>query len=758
MGTIRNAAFYRFFNILEDVMRKAIPLIGLLWIWFWPVPAGQGIYAQADSVRIGLVLSGGGAKGMAHLGVLKLLEEENIVPSYLAGTSMGAIVGAYYAAGYSADEIRKIFKETDFDDLLLDQIPRRYLPLYLKKTGRNDFFYFPVDLRRMSMHLPRGFSHSQLFYNKLFEDLYSIQYLESFDSLPIPVRFVATDLANGRLVELDSGSIPRAVIASSAIPSLVSPLKIDGKLLSDGGILDNYPVEQALEMGANYIIGSDVQGTLLKASQINSITDILDQIISIHMYADMPRKRQMTQVYIRPKVMDFGVTEFHLIDSLYRLGYREAVLHRSMLRPLARYSKPRPPRQPHPDTLVFSDIVINGLAQAKDREFILWKTGFQPRKKIAFKDFLQGINYLYGTGDYDQIHYWVKEGDTLVMDVVADTVRQKFKTAVHYSPLHHLEILGGLTGKKIFSAHDVFDVELIAGSQFRYNLNYLIDNGYHLGFGFYSGLQQWKKIVDYRLMFPYMTHPSFNTMDLQTSIWTNQVFFQGIITTNINFRTGLEHRRNTLSTSVFSGQESPLKYYFDRTDYLGGFLSFFYDDLNDFNFPEQGMRVLVDYHQYFSSDNPSPSGQNFHKINGEITGYHRHGRHFSSSYSLVAGVNLQDSISPGNYYYLGGIAGNPDIDMLVPFYSRPYMNQRTGSFVMFQPQLQWKYRKNHFFRVGSQMFFSEAEGQRFRSYGFTYNVYAQYGFRSYFGPIFATFGWEPSAGRWNAGVEIGFKF
>ncbi len=739
-------------------MRKAIPLIGLLWIWFWPFTAGQGIYAQADSVHTGLVLSGGGAKGLAHLGVLKVMEEEGLMPRYLAGTSMGAIVGAYYAAGYSVDEIKQNFAHTDFNDLLLDQLPRRYLPLYLKKTGRNDFFYFPLNLRHLSLRLPQGFSHSQLFYNKLFTDLYGIQYVENFDSLPLPVRFVATDLAHGQLVEFTSGSIPRAVIASSAIPSLVSPLKIDGKILSDGGILDNYPVEQALEMGADFIIGSDVQGALLTPSQLNSLTDILDQILSIHMYADMPRKRQMTQIYIRPPVQYFGVAQFELLDSLYLLGYQEAARYRHDFKRLARPVRQRPVYRPHPDSLRFEAIVIRGLDNTKDEEFVRWRTGFQPHKKIAFKDFIEGINYLYGTGDYDQIHYWIKPGDTLVMDMVADTVRQKFKTAFHYSPLHRLEVLTGITAKKVLGNHDVFDLELIAGSQFRYNLNYLIDNGFHLGFGLYSGLHQWNKIVDYKLMFPAMENPSFNTMDLQVALWTNQLFFQGIVSTNINFRAGIEHRHINMNTSVFSGRESPLRYYFDRSHYLGGFITFFYDDLNDFNFPEEGVRALADYHQYYAQARSGIGQGAFHQLNLEMTGYRLHGKHLSVSARLASGFHLNDSLKPGQYYYMGGTAGNPDIGLLIPFYSRRYMDLRTGSFALLQPQLQWKFRKNHFLRLGGQWAFVEAAGLRFRSYDFIYNVYGQYGFRSYFGPIFATFAWEPSTRRWNAGVEIGFKF
>ncbi len=721
------------------------------------------LYAQKDSVKVGLVLSGGGAKGMAHLGVLKVLEEENVHPCCLSGTSIGAIVGAYYAAGYSSDQILEIFRRTDFDELMLDHLPRRFLPLYLKQAGRNEFFYFPLDMHHMTLRLPDGLSHSQLFYNQLFEDLYAIQYVRHFDSLPLRVRFVATDLVRGRQVVFRGGSIPRAVVASSAIPSIVSPLQIDGKLLSDGGIVNNYPLEPLRKMGANVVIGSDVQGTLLKASEIQSIADILDQIMSIHMYADMPLKRMKTDIYLRPPVTNFNVTDFSQIDTLYRLGYEEADRHRSFFRRYASYEKQAlhsPP--PHPDSLYFRDIRIEGISDPREKELILWRTGFETGRKIGFRDFINGINYLYGTDDYDQIHYWIIPGDTLVMSLVNDTVRYKFKTAVHYSPLYHLELLAGVTGKRIITGHDILDVELILGPSFRYNLNYLIDNGYHMGFGLHSSWHHWQRNVAFGLMFPEVENPSFKQMDLHTYTWTNRLFFQGIASTNVNFHIGFEHRKNIMNTGIFSGEKPGLKYYFDRTDNYGAFISFFYDDLNDYYFPEYGIRLTADYHHFFASNNTYDKPNPFHTASFHITASRLHNRHLSSSYSFTAHLVTRDSISPSSYTYVGGIAAFEHSGVLQSFYSRPFMDLRTPSYIYIKPQLQYRFRKNHFFRAGLQFlmyeYFEIPHEKRFSRYEWAYNFYGQYGFRSYFGPIFATFAWEPVTKKWNMGLELGFGF
>ncbi len=735
----------------------------LIWIFLLMLPA-PGLRAQspvhpADSAALGLALSGGGAKGIAHIGVLQALEEQGIRPRYLTGTSIGAIVGAYYVAGYTPQQILEIFRRTDFDALMTDQMPRRYLPLYLKRTGRNSFFHFPVDIRHLRLKLPGGLTHSQMFYNKLFKDLYNIQYVKSFDSLPVHVRFYATDLAGGKSVAFKGGSIPRAVVASSALPSIVSPMIIDGKILTDGGVLNNYPLEGLYRMGARHSIGSDVQGQLLRRSQIQSVKDILDQITSIYMYADMPRKRRKTDVYIRPPVSSFSVTDFSRIDTLYQMGYRTALQHRKALSDLRKYSNPRPMLRPgHPDSIYVGHIEIRGLNIPKAKQYFEWRTNIREGHKIGFDPFLEGINYLYGTGDYRQIHYWITPGDTLQVDIVPDTVRFKLRTAVHYLPLFQIEFLTGLTGRQIFSPRDKADLELIFGPNIRYNFDYLIDNGYHLGLGFHSSYHRLARTVAYHLMLPRVQHPSFQTMDLHVSVWTNRLFFQNLLSNSVNLHLGAEMQTHRVYTTVFSGNNDDRKYFFDHSTYYAGFMNFYYDDLDDYNFPMHGVKIQFDYKYIFGISENYAGVKPFHNIFLELSGYRKHNARFSTSYEFKAGLNTSDTLAPSFYYYFGGSEPSVPFAHIMPFYGRDYLSFRSPAFIMLQPQLQWKIGQNHHLYFGLQgLLYTEGpvSEEKFRH---SYAIYGRYGFRSYFGPVFVTLGWEPMFKQWHTGLSLGFRF
>ncbi|NPA42895.1 MAG: patatin-like phospholipase family protein [Chlorobi bacterium] len=714
--------------------------------------------AQSGEEPAGLVLSGGGAKGYAHIGVLQALEEAGLTPRYLTGTSIGAIVGAYYAAGYTPEEIKRKFREMNMADMMQDKLPRRYLPLYEKKTGRDNFFYFPVDKKTLAVHLPQGLTNYQLFYNRLFKDLFHIQYVSSFDSLPVAVRFYATDLVNGCTVAFDSGSIPRAVAASSAFPSIVAPLKIDGMLLTDGGILNNYPIDELYALGARFTVGVDVQGRLKKEHEIRGMPDILDQITAFYMYANMPRKRAMTHIYIRPAVTEYAVTAFEGLDTLVRLGYEAARPYIPRLREAAaRTPKINRPVPRRPDSLWFKDIRITSPSgPPPNRAQILWKANFAPRKKIAFEDFETGINYLYGTGDYKQIHYWIEPDSTLVMDVVRDTVNIKLKLAYHYSPLYKINLLAGFVYRNFLRENGTLDMEFILGDPLRYNFNLLFDNGYHFGYGFSSSFHQFERNVSYPLFFEEVTDPSFNRMDLHFARWQNQLYFITLLSTNFNLRAGPGHTYYNMYTTVFSSADNNKKFFLAKSHYLTAFFDLYYDDMDDFYFPFHGVVInfrAARHHPLAEND------EGFYQLDFYLSGARRHGSRWSTSYELRAGLLTHSDPPLPFLYYPGGIAHHNPVENLVPFYSRDYLALKTPGFMLFQPQIQTRIRKNHYLQWGAQGMVAEQKTPaRLTDFALYYNIYMRYGLKSFFGPVFVTYAWEPSTGKGNLNFSVGFFF
>ena len=259
-------------------------------------------------IRVGLVLSGGGAKGFAHIGVLKVLEEANVKVDFIGGTSMGAIIGGLYASGYNAKQIDSIFKTTDFEAIIQDQIPRSSKNYYIKRNDERYALSLPVDKFRIGV--PTAFSKGLYNYNLLAKLLHSARDINDFSKLPIPFLCIATDIETGEEILLNKGYLPQAIVASAAFPSLFAPVEIDGRLLVDGGVKNNYPIDEVLKMGANFIIGVDVQDGLKSRENLTGATKILVQVSILSLNEGMHEKIAKTNVYIKPDIKEYGVVSF----------------------------------------------------------------------------------------------------------------------------------------------------------------------------------------------------------------------------------------------------------------------------------------------------------------------------------------------------------------------------------------------------------------------------------------------------------------
>ncbi|PZQ78063.1 MAG: patatin, partial [Flavobacterium johnsoniae] len=268
--------------------------------------------------KVGLVLSGGGAKGLAHIGVLKVLEESGVEISYIGGTSMGAIIGGLYASGYSATQIDSIFKTTDYDALIQDYIPRSTKNFYEK---RNDELYaLTLPFKKMKIGIPRALSKGLYNFNMLNKLTHNVRHIRDFNQLPIPFLCIATDIETGQQVLLNKGSLPQAMIASAALPSLYMPVEIDGKLLVDGGVTNNYPILEVKNLGADVIIGVDVQDDLKDRDALTDATKILVQISNMQMIQKMDRKRKATDIYIKPDITAYSVISFSQGNEIIKTG------------------------------------------------------------------------------------------------------------------------------------------------------------------------------------------------------------------------------------------------------------------------------------------------------------------------------------------------------------------------------------------------------------------------------------------------------
>jgi NTE family protein len=273
---------------------------------------------QVTRPKVGLVMSGGGAKGLAHIGVLKVLEEEGVKVDYIAGTSMGAIIGGLYASGYTASELDSIFNRIDANALIRDYIPRISKSFYEKKNDEIYALALPFDNFRIG--LPQALSKGMYNYTLMNKLLAHVRHVRDFNNLNTPFLCIATDVQTGEKVVLDKGYLPQAILASGAFPSLFAPVEIDGEYLVDGGIVDNYPIEALKDMGADIIIGVDVQDSLKTIKDIRGATDLLLQISNFSTIRQMKDKAPETDIYIKPDIIGYTVVSFDQGEAIIKRG------------------------------------------------------------------------------------------------------------------------------------------------------------------------------------------------------------------------------------------------------------------------------------------------------------------------------------------------------------------------------------------------------------------------------------------------------
>ena len=241
--------------------------------------AAQCIRADVtDRPKIGLVLGGGGARGYAHIGVLKKLEEMRIPYDYITGTSMGSIVGGFLATGMESEELASVVRDADWDDLFKDKTDRQDLP-YRRKGDDDLGLYGPkLGIGKNSSLLPKGVVTGQkvIF---MFESVASQRVnTTNFDQLPIPFRAIATDIVSGDMVVIGDGELSMAMRASMAVPAIFDPVRRGDALLVDGGLVRNLPVDVARNLGADVVIAVDVGTKLMGKEEINNVLSIVSQM------------------------------------------------------------------------------------------------------------------------------------------------------------------------------------------------------------------------------------------------------------------------------------------------------------------------------------------------------------------------------------------------------------------------------------------------------------------------------------------------
>ena len=360
---------------------------------------------KKHDVKVGLVLSGGGAKGFAHVAVLKVLEEAGVRVDYIGGTSMGAIIGALYASGYKAQQLDSILHTVDFERILRDKLPRKSKPFYEKESGEKYALTLPIKDKMVG--IPTALSEGQSVLNLLTRLLQHVDDIEEFDQLPIPFVCIATNLETGKQEVLKNGFLPEAVKASGSFPTLLAPVEIDGKLLTDGGIVNNFPVEEVKALGADIIIGVDIQTGLDEKKYLDSAVKILNQIVGFQMYKTLDHKHDEVDLLIKPNMEKFNVISFDKLKEITEEGERASREVFDKLKDIAKsqdHSVIKKANTQYSSNFHVKEIYISGNINYT-RAYVLGKLNLKMQDSTSYESLLEGVNNLSATGNFENIQY-----------------------------------------------------------------------------------------------------------------------------------------------------------------------------------------------------------------------------------------------------------------------------------------------------------------------------------------------------------------
>ena len=449
------------------MIRMNALMIGLALLCAPAIAAASG--AEEPVPRVGLALSGGGAKGFAHIGVLKVLEEAGVPIDVVSGTSMGSIVGALYAIGYTVDEIEGIALGEDWEDLFDDRIPRR--DRALEQKPMEDRYIVSLPIVGGGVGLPRGMVAGQKISALLDHLTLSVHGCGDFSEFPIPFVCVATDIVTGEPTVLDHGNLAEAIRASMSIPSAFTPVEIGDRLLVDGMLGRNFPVQDVIAMGADIVVGVDVGKPLAGRDDLTNFVQILGQAVGFIGAETNEQQRALCDVLITPELQGVTSLDFEHLEEIIAAGEAAARAVLPQLRDLAaRFETAARPgvavRPAAPDSALVRGISVDGLREI-EAQVVVAVSGLQVPSRLAIADIERGVARIYNTGMFERVTYRLASLDEGIQLHVAavEKANDFFRFGLRYDTRDRLMAIFNVLFRNKVGNSSLLSVDAILGER-----------------------------------------------------------------------------------------------------------------------------------------------------------------------------------------------------------------------------------------------------------------------------------------------------
>lgn len=664
--------------------------------------------------KIGLSLAGGGAKGFSHVGVLKVLDSLGVKVDYIAGTSMGAIVGGLYASGYSGKEIEKIVMDTDFYSLIRDPKSRKESTFFNKSV---DKYLFSIPLKNGKITLPSSISSGQKNVYLLKELFKNVSNVNDFSKLPIPFMCVATNLESGNMEIFEKGDLVQSIMASSAFPSLMDPVKIGDSIYIDGAMTVNYPSKPLKEKGIDIVIGVDLNQDLSKREDLNNIIAILNQVIDFGIKKDTRRQYKYTDINIKPNLTGMTATSYDEKKKILDSGYVEGLKYSAVLDQLPKreFDRLRQPINPiYSNVYKIDSISIEG-GRIYGKNYVLGKMGLRLPSMQTYGSINKGLDKLVATNNYRFINYDIVTENNfnyLKLYVTEDEARHFLKVGLHYDEIFKTGLLLNYSAKRLLFKNSNLSLDVVVGDKPRYYLNYFIDNGYIPGFGIYSS----------GMSFDLKGNNNINTDKWE---WLrNEAYIQSVWKDKFAIGAGISH-------DYFEADINGLNKRYSR--FLNPYVFLKSDTQNDRDFPTRGFYLnaegkVIDLLKSEVEKRLIQVKADL-RINVPII------KKLSYHLNLYGGITIGENLPQFYQYRLGGIFEQNIINFhnFSGFY---FAQLNTNNVVLVSNDLQFKFYKNLFLsgnfsfaNLSNDITFEDAVKVNYSSMG------ATIGYRSPFGQI-----------------------
>ena len=600
--------------------------------------------------EIGYALSGGGARGFAHIGILKVLEEEGLKPDYISGTSIGAIIGAMYALGYSAAEIEEMATSTDWNALMQEKVSRRGLHIGQKRWAPYGNAVFELD-RHWMPKLPSAVFKVNSLNLKLFDLVASAAQEQDFSRYPIPFSCVATDLETGQSYIFKSGSLLQAIRASISIPSILPPFQVGDKYYIDGGISQNLPIAEVKEMGAQHVVGIKVNSTLRDAQQLKNIVDVIDQTINIGVSRNLNEGLEQCELLLEPDLQQYFSGNFKYVSEIIAIGENHAREHIEEIRAFARANQHSDRAvdthfDKDLDSFAVSSIEVfgnNRLSAAKIREYLGLHSGRNLSRKEIFAACHRAWNSQYFNVLYPEL-VPLEDGSYQLKIHVDEREPKTVALNNSYNDVEKLTASVVLSVENLFLKNSKLMAGVLLGGKNELDIDYVKN------FGNYWGV--------YYRVFPYINEKTlyvyndehYRINSVKSLEWGGTTGL-GLFTKDIAVAELFWYYSNT---NLYRGiSESEM---ISRRYTVSGFgIKAYHESLDDYTFPYSGARVMGKFN--FARDE-RVSDYLYNSMRGRMDAYIP----VKKGLSLKVAANLGsyfDSAPSGKFdpFAIGGIDG-----------------------------------------------------------------------------------------------------